>query len=84
MSSLITWIVVIKWILNYHWTNPIWENILFLFIIMDMIFLLSIYPIGVLVKCLLYDYGTLLEYEDSNEKIYYERKDIKVDFHCQT
>lgn len=80
LSSLITWIVVIKWILNYHWTNPIWENILFLFIIMDMIFLLSIYPIGVLVKCLLYDYGTLLEYEDSNEKIYYERKDIKVDF----
>lgn len=81
LLSLTIWIVVIKWILNYHWTNPIWENIIFLLIIMDMIFLLSIYPVGVLVKFLLYDYDTLLEYDVCNEKINYERKDIKVYFH---
>ena len=80
LLSVVVWIFVIYWILNYHWTNPIWENILFLLIIMDMIFLLSIYPIGVLFKYLLYDYDTLLEYDVCNEKISYERKDIKVNF----
>lgn len=81
LLSLTIWIVVIKWISNYHWTNPIWENILFLLIIVDLIFLLSIYPIGVIVKYLIYDYNTLLEYDVCNEKINYERKDIKVNFH---
>lgn len=80
LLSVVVWIPVIYWILNYQWTNPLWENILFLLLIIDMIFLLSIYPIGVLVKYLLYDYDTLLEYDVCNEKISYNREDIKVDF----
>ena len=80
LLSLTIWIEVIKWILNYHWTNPIWENIIFLLIIVDMIFLLSIYPIGVLVKYLLYDYDTLLEYDVCNEKFNYERKGLQTNF----
>jgi hypothetical protein len=57
-----------------------WINALFLFIWLDILILLSVYPIAVLVKCLLYDRDTILEYDVFNETITYEKKDIKVSF----
>lgn len=66
--------------LHYPWANSMWINALFLFIWLDILILLSVYPIAVLVKCLLYDRDTILEYDVFNETITYEKKDIKVSF----
>ncbi len=53
---------------------------LFLLLMLDIFILLSIYPIAVLIKCLLYDCDTILKYDVFNETITYEKKDIKVSF----
>lgn len=80
LLSVVIWIFVICGISQYNWTNPMWENVFFIFVVLDVLFLLSIYPIAVLIKCILYDHYTFLEY-DNNCKIFeYERKDIKVFF----
>jgi hypothetical protein len=80
LSSVVIWILVIYGILQYNWTNPMWENVLFIFVVLDVLFLLSIYPIAVLIKCILYDHDTFLKYDNKRGVFEYERKDIKMFF----
>lgn len=80
LLSVIVWVIILRSMLHYPWANSMWINALFLFIWLDILILLSVYPIAVLVKCLLYDRDTILEYDVFNETITYEKKDIKVSF----
>lgn len=80
LLSVIVWVIVIRSMLHYPWTNSMWINALFLFFWLDILILFSIYPIAVLIKCLLYDHNTILEYDTIHEIINYERNGIKVSF----
>lgn len=80
LFSVAVWALAIDGVLKYNWSNPIWENMLFLLIVLDILFVISIYPIAILIKCFLYERDTVLEYNETREMIIYERKEIKVSF----
>lgn len=78
--SVFAWPSIIGMILHADWITSAWGIILLLLIMGDILFVLSIYPLAVFVKCLVYDYHTFLEFDLSQQVVTYERKGLSVRF----
>ncbi len=80
LCTLIIIPLSIYFIMHIGWLDTVWGNILLVFFMLDILFMFAIYPLAVFVKCISYDRDTVLRYDIAQDTIYYERKDIIVQF----
>ena len=79
--SVAVWSFAIVMTIRFDWADSQNRHAWFVIIALYILFLFSIYPLAVFVKFLLYDYHTLIDYDESSNVVSYERKGLKVRFH---